>query len=229
MKAFRLMMMAGLLAIAGAAHADEVTVLTAEDVVIKNGETANLVVKMDYDTPETLIGFNFSLVLPEGIDFDCDEWRKANGGKISNLKKVLDYGDVLEEDVAASGMKLQERADGGMLFTWIDNDDKTELIKGETGYHGTLLIIPLKATAEVSSTTCSLTSIGLSNNLDQGFATFGKGATIADAVFNINADTDGINEVKTAQDNGAIYNVAGQRLDKAGKGLYIQNGKKYVK
>lgn len=38
----------------------------------------------------------------------------------------------------------------------------------------------------------------------------------------------GIQSVKVQQNNGAIYNLAGQRVEKATKGIYIQNGKKYI-
>lgn len=42
------------------------------------------------------------------------------------------------------------------------------------------------------------------------------------------ASTDGINAVKAAQQNGAIYNVAGQKVTSSYKGLVIKNGKKFV-
>lgn len=45
------------------------------------------------------------------------------------------------------------------------------------------------------------------------------------------SDEDGISEVKNGQlsmDNGTIYNLAGQRVNKAVKGIYIMNGKKYI-
>jgi hypothetical protein len=49
----------------------------------------------------------------------------------------------------------------------------------------------------------------------------------------INSDlpavTDGIETVKAASsDNGAIYNIAGQQVRSAVKGVYIQNGKKFI-
>ncbi len=40
--------------------------------------------------------------------------------------------------------------------------------------------------------------------------------------------TTGIQNVKISATNGAIYNLAGQRVEKATKGIYIQNGKKYI-
>ena len=42
------------------------------------------------------------------------------------------------------------------------------------------------------------------------------------------ADPAGIQKVQTAAQNGAIYNVAGQKVDENYKGLVIKNGKKVV-
>ena len=38
----------------------------------------------------------------------------------------------------------------------------------------------------------------------------------------------GIQNVKISKANGAIYNLAGQQVEKATKGIYIQNGKKFI-
>ena len=38
----------------------------------------------------------------------------------------------------------------------------------------------------------------------------------------------GIQNVKISKANGAIYNLAGQQVEKATKGIYIQNGRKFV-
>ena len=44
----------------------------------------------------------------------------------------------------------------------------------------------------------------------------------------VEAGTASINTVKTTQKDGAIYNLAGQKVGKDYKGLVIKNGKKYV-
>lgn len=59
------------------------------------------------------------------------------------------------------------------------------------------------------------------------------GNTAAAPVFysiNIGGGTTGIGqvEVEKATENGAIYNLAGQRVDASYKGVVIKNGKKYV-
>jgi len=42
-------------------------------------------------------------------------------------------------------------------------------------------------------------------------------------------DGAGVSAIQSAQQNGAIYTIAGQRVEKAIRGLYIVNGKKVVK
>ena len=42
------------------------------------------------------------------------------------------------------------------------------------------------------------------------------------------APSSGISDVKAQEAQGAIYNLAGQRIEKAQKGIYIQNGKKFI-
>ena len=47
-------------------------------------------------------------------------------------------------------------------------------------------------------------------------------------VFSLNGNTSGINNIKTDAAKSVIYNMAGQRVMKAQKGLYIMNGKKFM-
>lgn len=56
-----------------------------------------------------------------------------------------------------------------------------------------------------------------------------KSFLVDNVVFNCGT-ASGINEVNTANasKNAAIYNLAGQRVSKAVKGIYIQNGKKFI-
>jgi hypothetical protein len=47
-------------------------------------------------------------------------------------------------------------------------------------------------------------------------------------IISINGIDASVNTMKANEDKGAVYNLAGQRVSKTGKGLYIQNGKKYI-
>ena len=47
-------------------------------------------------------------------------------------------------------------------------------------------------------------------------------------LISVNGTTTAIQTVSTAADNATVYNLAGQRVMKAQKGLFIQNGKKFM-
>ncbi|MBP5340293.1 MAG: hypothetical protein J6Z14_13490, partial [Prevotella sp.] len=103
--------------------------------------------------------------------------------------------------------------------------DKTPLL----GTKGRLISINLKADPASLTGTGKIFGIGLSNNKDQGFATFGGGATIVDVEFAINGgDSDGIQDIQAAGNKSAVYNLSGQRVNGQAKGLLIQDGKKFI-
>ncbi len=155
-----------------------VTVLTADDLSIEKGETAQLVVYMDYETTETLVGWNFSLYLPEGIIVPYEYDKKED-------EYIFEYeafgNGYVNSKPIANQIEMRPRADGGYLFTGIDQKDKEPMVST----HGKLITITLKANAQVKDFG-RISLIGLSNDSDQGFATFGQGNTIADVEFGIN-------------------------------------------
>ena len=205
---------------APATRADnEVTVLSAADVIPAEDGTFDLVINMDYETSEVLVGWNFSLTLPEGVDFNTTKTTAAA------RKKCCDFGELIDEDIASECLTIQERPAGGYLFNWIDQGDKTPLL----GTKGRLISINLKADPASLTGTGKIFGIGLSNNKDQGFATFGGGATIVDVEFAINGgDSDGIQDIQAAGNKSAVYNLSGQRVNGQAKGLLIQDGKKFI-
>ena len=54
------------------------------------------------------------------------------------------------------------------------------------------------------------------------------GANAKLSIEEIDADPTAISEVKAQENNGAIYNLQGVRVEKAQKGIYIMNGKKVI-
>lgn len=48
-------------------------------------------------------------------------------------------------------------------------------------------------------------------------------------IYSLNGITDGINAISSEKANGAIYDLSGRRVEKAVKGIYIMNGRKFVK
>ena len=124
------------------------TVLSANDLVIANGETADLVVSIDYPTTEQITVWDFVLYLPEGIEFAT-----------SRLSKSCDVSDETHNpDIANDCLTVKKTADGGYLFVWVDQEESTPL----TSTTGKLVTISLKATADVKGEG-QIKNINLSN------------------------------------------------------------------
>ena len=140
-------------------------VLKVDDVAIKKGETANLVIYMDYETTETVCGINFSLYLPDGILLDGFDTQEAqDAAKASALKKACDLGDdgVWGEDATSGWLSVKQKTDGGLLFVLIDQDDKTPFVSTKAK----VLTIKIKAIDDVSATgTISGIAISSVNNV----------------------------------------------------------------
>lgn len=223
MKKFTLTLMAAMLAFASTAIAQKKVVLTVDDISVANGEEAELVVKMDYETTETVVGLNFSLYLPDKIllkGFDTKE--AQDGAKASALKKACDLGEdgIWGEDVSSGWLSVKQQTDGGLLFAFIDQDDMTEFESTKAP----VITINVHAVAEVENVEGYIKAIALTNDdnvsLDLN--------NIEDVVFVINPILDGINEVKSADAISPAYNLQGVRVNDAAKGLIIRDGKKTV-
>ena len=214
MKKFTLILVAGLFALTGSVKADEVTILKAADITADADGKANLVIEIDYETTETLVGMNFSITLPEGADIDS---KKATNG---SRQSACTLGDIWEEDI--NYLTIQERKEGGYLFNLIDQGDQTPLLSTK----GVVLTVPLKG-LPATAASGKIINIGLSNDKSQGFVTFGGGDTIANYEFGINAGGDGINDIQSTETAAPAYNLQGIRVNNA-KGLIIRDGKKTI-
>ncbi len=223
MKAFKLMMMAGLMAFAMGAQAQEKKVaLTVNDVKIADGETADLVISMDYPTSETVVGLNFSLYLPDAIVLDGFDSKEAMlDGKASALKKACDLGDdgIWGEDADKGWLSVKAKADGGLLFVFIDQDDKTPFVSTQAQ----ALSIKIKAIDDVEDWGF-IKSISIANDENKSLDL----NNIDDVIFGVNLSVDGISEISTNGVTTPTYNLQGVRVDGNAKGLVIRNGKKMI-
>jgi len=221
MKAFKLMMMAGLLAFAGSAMAQEKKVIfSAEDVTIAKGEEAVLTVNMDYETSEVLVGWNMSLYLPEGIavktyyneDDECDYFVVNGKGE-----------GFVNSNAAANAIEGNStpKQDGGYLFIGI-GPKKQEMKATDGAYKGKVVEITLVASEDVVDGDGKFNTISISNSKNESVEL----NNIADVSFKINPSggTDGINEIQTSSTEAPAYNLQGIRVNNA-KGLIIRDGK----
>lgn len=231
MKTFKLTMMAAMLAFAGTAMAQELTPITAGDITIANGETADLVVKLNYELEAgaaEICGANLAVYLPDGIVFDgFDDQESFAKAKASKLKQAvaIDEDGVWGDDVDDGFVnKAQMKTDGGVLIVLIDQDDKTPFQKTTDV---TLCTITLKAIADVKDATATIGQQALTNVENKSVGMVDGASIFGDSTFQINGSTDGINEIQNAGDMAPAYNLQGVRVNNA-KGLIIRDGKKMI-
>lgn len=223
MKKFTLLMVAGLFALAGSVQAQEKKSLIADDITIKAGETAELVIKLDYETTETVSGTNFSISFPEGIVLD--QFNSKEEQQACEKKKTFAKSCSIDEEDNPWGedgddsffYDIKAKTDGGLLFILMDSD-QTPFVTT----HCKLFTIKLKALQDVEGVG-KIYSIGFTNpqskSLDLG--------NLADYEFGVNL-ASGINDIKAADATAPAYNLQGVRVNSAAKGVIIRDGKKMV-
>lgn len=222
-------MMAGLMAFATAANAQGKVTITAADLTIESGKSANLEIMLDYDTEEILAGYNFSLYLPEGVTvgrstLDASVTIPASATDVYPVIKYMEYDEELDEEVEKTAtpkslLKITEKTDGGILFVWIDDTyGKTPLANKK----GLLMRVNIKADGVVDGIGF-IKNVGFTNtenvSVDLG--------NLEGSQFVINPSTDGITEIQNIHNDTPAYNLQGIRVNNA-KGLIIRDGKKMV-
>ena len=150
-----------------------------------------------------------------------DETASANAGKmVITLDKAVAEGDTIAY-TAYITKNESKKASAYILFE-NGTDAEGEVFGDEANIDATFNGVPtLKYTVvpagAAGSKTITLTRSQTGTNL---FITKLQ-------IIEKNVET-GITTLKTAIENGAVYNLNGQKVNKAQKGLYIINGKKVV-
>ena len=202
MKKFYMTMVAMLCGVAAMAQNE----LYADEVAIEKGETtANLEIKLRNEVEVTAISFR--LDLPEGVTMALNKKGK---------KYVIIDEDRMEEHTAA----IQDAADGNDMISVYDTK-KAPFYEND----GTVVTVPLAITDEVAAVDADLTM----KVYNISIATPAGVSLDTTEAFEVNLKIgagNGINGINAADSKAPIYNVAGQRVSKAQKGVFIQNGKK---
>ena len=132
------------------------------------------------------------------------------------LDEALKAGDVIS-------VKMQSRTDTDLGLWFKDSSDR--------GSEGTAKIVV--ATADEQSWVDAPTYTVAEGDEICGKTTFyifrhtGKSTYFNTLVITRGGST-GINSVKTDAENGAIYNLGGQQVNEAYKGVVVKNGKKMI-
>jgi hypothetical protein len=184
--------------------------LTADDIDIDPGKTAQLDIKLDAE--KVAVNAQFNLLLPSNITIN----QKLNDDE----ELVWDIKKSTSATILYSGAQVViNEIEGGYSFLiYKVAEDQFSSNKG------TLLSVKLKAAdTETGVFDGKLSGIKIGDK-------DGPIGTFADSEFKIGVGVSvGINDIYADGANGDVYNTAGQRVSRTTKGLYIQNGKKVVK
>jgi hypothetical protein len=222
MKKFYLTMVAMLCGVAAMAQTNEIYV--SSNTNLEAGTTATtLVISMKNDAAITAV--SFKLQLPEGVKAKAVRNWSWNEDRI-DMDKVM---EALDDEEAVSGdvYKLERMAAGNdYMYNFYPNPSRYQ--KGGnwiavtfTGNDGELIYAPLTIDGD-GEYELKFYDISLANDE----ATAQSVATSSEFTCKLNVGGTGINSINAADSKAPVYNLAGQRVSKAQKGVFIQNGKK---
>ena len=174
--------------------------LYAEDFSVEQGATsADLVVKMR--NADEVTAFSFRLGLPEGVTMTLNKKQK---------KYVTIDEDRMDDHTAI----IQDAADGADMIS-VYSASKATFYEND----GPVVTVPLTIASD-GTYELRIYNVSISNPAAQSIA------TSTECTVTMQVGPTGINSINAIDSKAPIYNVAGQRVSKAQKGVYIQNGKK---
>jgi hypothetical protein len=197
MKKFYMTMVAMLCGVAASAQ----NTLVVSDFKVDPGTTkTELAVGMN-NSDDNITAISFVLDLPEGVTLE-----KNKKGK---------YFATLNDDRIDDHQVAFTDATGGRQMISVYSLNVEPFYENE----GTIVTLPLEIAGDAQYT-IKLVNISIANTDGVSVAASEE----AECVLTV-GDT-GINSINAADSKAPVYNLAGQRVSKAQKGVYIQNGKK---
>ena len=208
MKTIKALLVSALLVLAGTVSAQSFSI-TFADVNVENG-AGKLVASMTKDM--TVAGWQMYLYLPEGVEiaqvFDEDE-----------EEYVADITLSSTFHKAKHSCSVKKTADNAMMLICSGG---TETVALKSATEGELCTIGLTVADGVTSQAVAVKNVAVSD--DQGVQ-----SNQADTTFQLIVGSTGIVNIENDAVNGGVfYNLAGQKVSNAQKGVLIQNGKKVV-
>lgn len=180
--------------------------ITASDVEIEAGGTANVTFTITSETKAALA--EFELTLPTGISIVFDE---------DEDDYVYELGSAMTVKTHSATIKQKE---SGAYYVLVMNTSGKEF-KAESGDY---LTVTLKASDDAATGEAKMEKI-LLVALDES-----KMNTVTEATFAVTVGgATGINGINADENDGAAYNLAGQKVGKNYKGIIVKNGKKVMK
>ena len=208
MKTIKALLVSALLVLAGTVSAQSFSI-TFADVNVENG-AGKLVASMTKDM--TVAGWQMYLYLPEGVEiaqvFDEDE-----------EEYVADITLSSTFHKAKHSCSVKKTADNAMMLICSGG---TETVALKSATEGELCTIGLTVADGVTSQAVAVKNVAVSDDK-------GTQYNQDDTTFQLIVGSTGIVNIENDAVNGGVYyNLAGQKVSNAHKGVLIQNGKKVV-
>ncbi|MBR7029958.1 MAG: hypothetical protein IKI06_01800 [Prevotella sp.] len=179
--------------------------LSVDNINIAAGTTGEVAIK--FEAPVDCKALQMTVSLPEGVEIPYNEDDEEYG---------IEYGDLLHKKYSVDINKK----DNTYKFLVYRNVKEPKFEAKE----GTLLILTLSVadglTGVLDASIKDITVNDLASKPVEGFA---------DVEFKIGVTEDvvtGINSINAEENDGAAYNLAGQKVGKNYKGIVVKNGKK---
>ena len=181
--------------------------LSVENINIAAGTTGEVAIK--FEAPVDCKALQMTVSLPEGVEIPYNADDEEYG---------IEYGDLLHKKYSVDINKK----DNTYKFLVYRNVKEPKFEAKE----GTLLILTLSVaegvTGALDASIKDITVNDLASKPVEGFA---------DVEFKIGVTEDvvtGINSINAEENDGAAYNLAGQKVGKNYKGIVVKNGKKAI-
>lgn len=192
-----------------AAMAQGIGTLSCADVEAAAGEVAYLEVMLNTEDVTAISGIQFNFTLPEGVVIN-QEWIE------DDEEWITDIAFPIAKSKHQTGIK-QAAGGGYMVF-----------LGGETSLSFKAATNPVaKIGIKVGEDKANgVYDINFTKAAMSDKSTPIQSYDVADFTAKLKVGGDGINSVNADDSNAPVYNLAGQRVNKAQKGVFIQNGKK---
>ena len=213
----------------GAAAMAQENVLYVEDLTVEQGATINVPIGLKNDAKIVSIAYKFD-TLPAGFT-------------VASKKEDLSFNEE-RLDLETARIAAESTAGAADLYEFSVKKGTVTFTPGITGYRndadewvavcflgneGALVYHPLTVAEDCALTgegepyTVKLKNISMANDAYEA----GNPCTSKTAEFKVTVTpATGIIKINADDPNAPVYNVAGQRVSKAQKGIFIQNGKK---
>lgn len=188
-------------------------VLYVDDIHFRPDGKADLPIYMDYETTDSVVGWNFYLILPEGVDLSTDEIGHGRDF-VYNISSEL-HSEALRNGFGIRKVKGKERT---YLLYCIDMEGLTPM----TRTHGRLLTLELETNGNAEVSKGLIKDIALASTDELSLE---KGQISDVSLDNLSNE---IKDIQYSGDSSRKYNLGGLRVVTSLKGIIILNRKKVI-